>query len=140
MTDKLTPEQRKALMRRVKNKDTAPEMLVRRLLHSMGFRFRLHCKDLPGTPDIVLPRYRTVVFVHGCFWHGHDGCRRGARPASNTDFWNAKIDRNRERDTAATASLTHAGWRTLIIWDCEAKANKSALSARLSAFVKGDSE
>lgn len=140
MTDKITPQQRKALMGRVKNKNTAPEMLVRRLLHRMGYRFRLHRRDLPGTPDIVLPRYRTVVFVHGCFWHGHEGCRRGTCPASNKDFWNAKINRNCERDAMATTLLVCAGWRVITVWDCEIKAGESALSARLSAFVKGDGE
>lgn len=140
MTDKLTPQQRKALMGRVRNKNTAPEMLVRRLLHRMGYRFRLHRRDLPGTPDIVLPKYRTVVFVHGCFWHGHEGCRRGTRPVSNKDFWNAKINRNCERDATATTSLVGAGWRVITVWDCEIKAGEDALSARLSAFVKGDGE
>ena len=134
MADTFTPEQRSAVMARVKNRNTTPEKLVRRLLHQMGYRFRLHRKDLPGSPDIVLPRHKTAIFVHGCFWHGHDGCKRGARPTSNTEFWNAKIDRNIERDTLAICLLEKAGWTSLTVWQCEIK-DTMALQNRLLAFL-----
>src|SRR5688500_15685000 len=98
MADTFTKEQRSKIMSQVKSTNTKPEILVRQLLHRMGYRFRLHRKDLPGKPDIVLPRHHKVIFVHGCFWHGHEGCPRAARPTTNVDFWNTKIDRNVERD------------------------------------------
>lgn len=108
-------------MRAVKGRDTAPEMIVRRLAHAMGYRFRLHRKDLPGNPDLVFPRLHKVVFVHGCFWHGHP-CARGARiPVHNRDYWTAKIARNKERDGKARAALTALGWSSLTIWECEIK-------------------
>lgn len=134
MADTFTPEQRSAVMARVKNRNTTPEKIVRSLLHAMGFRFRLHRKDLPGSPDIVLPRHKTVIFVHGCFWHGHTGCRRGARPTSNTEFWNAKIDRNVERDRLAVSGLEQTGWRVLTVWQCELK-SPPTLRSRLAAFL-----
>ena len=135
-------------MSRVRARDTAPEMAVRRALHAAGYRYRLHRKDLPGKPDIVLPMYRTVVQVHGCFWHGHQ-CRRGDRlPATNAEYWRTKIRLNRERDRAATQALTGAGWRVITIWECEINqatrllletlqkersSNVAATSARLSS-------
>lgn len=134
MSDTFTPDQRSRIMALVKGKDTKPEKLVRSLLHRMGFRFRLHRKDLPGKPDIVLPRHRKAIFVHGCFWHGHDGCRRGARPTSNTEFWNAKIDRNVERDRLAVHALEDAGWHVLTLWQCEMK-SLPVLQARLASFL-----
>ena len=121
MADTFTPQQRSAVMARVKNRNTTPEKVVRSLLHQMGYRFRLHRKDLPGSPDIALPRYKTVIFVHGCFWHGHNGCRRGARPTSNIEFWNAKINRNIERDNRAVRELEGIGWRVFTLWQCEMK-------------------
>ncbi len=105
------------MMAAVKGKNTKPELIVRRALHAAGFRFRLHRRDLPGRPDIVLPRHRTAVFVHGCFWHGHD-CRRGRRPSTNVDFWGPKLDRNVERDLANQAALEAAGWQVVTIWEC----------------------
>jgi len=109
-------------MRRVTGANTSPELAVRRLLTAMGLRYRLHRKDLPGRPDIVLPGRRTVVFVHGCFWHGHD-CKRGARaPKANADYWQAKIGRNRTRDIATAAALETLGWRVVTVWECELKA------------------
>lgn len=117
MVDALTREQRSRAMSRIAGKDTAPELYVRRALHAAGFRFRLHRRDLPGSPDIVLPKHRTVVLVHGCFWHSHD-CPRGARPRSNTAFWTAKLDRNLERDRAVQACLEGLGWRVETIWGC----------------------
>ena len=119
MTDVYGPEKRSAVMRRVKGKDTAPELLVRRLLWRLGARYRLHRADLPGKPDIVLPGRRLAVFVHGCFWHGHD-CARGARvPKANRDYWIAKVGRNRSRDSGSRAALAALGWRVETIWECE---------------------
>ncbi|MDR1920342.1 MAG: very short patch repair endonuclease, partial [Candidatus Adiutrix sp.] len=104
-----------------KGKDTVPEKRVRSLLHRLGFRFRLHRRDLPGAPDIVLPKKRTVIFVHGCFWHRHPGCARASRPASNQAYWDRKFARNQARDAANQARLTSFGWRVIIIWECELK-------------------
>ncbi len=115
------PQTRSRIMRAVKGKDTTPELIVRRMTHAMGYRFRLHRKDLPGKPDLVFPKFRKVIFVHGCFWHGHD-CVRGARiPKANTEYWRSKITRNCLRDTANVAALKSLGWRTAIIWECELK-------------------
>jgi DNA mismatch endonuclease (patch repair protein) len=121
MSDNLTPEQRKKTMARVKSQDTTPEMKVRRLVHSLGYRFRLHRKDLPGKPDLVFPRLKKVVFVHGCFWHGHKGCKASKRPSSNTEYWNTKLDRNKKRDQDNIKKLIAAGWEPLIIWECQIK-------------------
>ena len=96
-------------------------MAVRRLLHALGYRFRIHRKDLPGTPDIVLPKYRTVIFVHGCFWHHHEGCKAASTPASNIDFWQTKFRRNQERDAQVKAQLESMGWKVIVIWECEVK-------------------
>jgi DNA mismatch endonuclease, patch repair protein len=125
-------ERRRKLMARFKGKDTRPELLVRRALHARGLRFRLHRRDLPGTPDIVLPRHRTVVFVHGCFWHQHEGCAVGRPPRSRPEFWSAKFTRNRERDASAASALEAMGWRVLTIWECEAK--EATLSEQLDAL------
>lgn len=122
-------------MRAVKGVDTAPEMTVRRLIHSMGFRFRLHRKDLPGKPDIVLPRLHRVVFVNGCFWHGHD-CARGARaPKANAEYWRAKIARNSERDAANLAALEAKGWRAEVVWECQLK-ELGKVKTRLRRFLR----
>ncbi len=121
-------------MQAVKSRDTAPEMVVRRLLHARGFRYRLHRRDLPGCPDLVFSRRRKVVFVHGCFWHGHS-CARGARmPKANADYWTAKIDRNRLRDAKTTARLLSEGWDVLIVWECEIA--NAGLSRRLIEFLE----
>jgi DNA mismatch endonuclease (patch repair protein) len=109
------------MMAQVKGKDTSPEMNVRRLLHSMGYRFRLHRKDLPGNPDIVLPKHKKVIFVHGCFWHGHKGCPRSKRPSTNVEFWNNKLSGNIERDRKNLAALRKLGWKPYVIWECQAK-------------------
>ncbi len=109
---------RSAVMRAIRSRDTRPELRVRSLLHRLGYRFRLHRRDLPGSPDIVLPGRRAVVFVHGCFWHGHD-CARGARaPKANAGYWSAKLARNRERDAGAQAALAALGWRVVVVWEC----------------------
>lgn len=121
MTDVFSSEKRSSVMRRVKGKDTAPEMKVRRLLWGMGARYRLHRKDLPGRPDIVMPGRKLAIFVHGCFWHGHD-CARGSRvPKQNRDYWLAKVGRNRDRDLAHRAALEAMGWRVLTLWECDLK-------------------
>ncbi len=119
MADKMTPEQRRRCMQHVHSEDTAPEMIVRRWLWKQGFRYRLHVKRLPGTPDIVLHRYHTVVNVNGCFWHGHENCRLFRLPKSNTAFWQAKIKRNRERDEANRERLKSMGWYSITIWECD---------------------
>ena len=131
-----TPEQRSRVMRAVKSRDTAPELAVRRLAHSLGYRYRLHRRDLPGTPDLVFPSRRKVVFVHGCFWHGHD-CPRGDRmPKTNAEYWTTKIARNRERYERQQAELRLDGWRVLTVWECETRAREK-LAARLRSFLDG---
>lgn len=121
MADTFSKNERSAIMRAVKSGDTKPEMLVRRLVHSCGYRYRLHRADLPGKPDLVFAYRRKAIFVHGCFWHGHD-CPRGARiPKSNTDYWLRKITRNQERDQANLAALRRQGWTSLIVWECQTK-------------------
>jgi DNA mismatch endonuclease, patch repair protein len=129
MADVFTPEQRSAVMRAVKSRDTQPELRVRRAAHTLGFRFRLNRSDLPGKPDLVFPSRRIAMFVHGCFWHGHD-CPRGARkPATNAVYWRTKIARNRARDEVSELALKEAGWRAVIIWECETR--DPALLAKL---------
>lgn len=120
-------------MSRVKNANTKPEILVRKLLHKLGYRFRLHNRELPGSPDVVLPRHRKVVFVHGCFWHGHT-CPRGKRPTSREDFWNTKLDKNLARDAKAQQELAEAGWNVLVVWECQTK-DQTALSELLNTFL-----
>ena len=120
MADVLTPEQRRLNMSRIRGKDTKPELVLRRGLHALGLRFRLHRKDLPGRPDIVFPRYRAAVLVHGCFWHGHD-CPLFKLPATRLEFWEAKIEGNRARDLRDVAALAAAGWRVLVVWECALK-------------------
>lgn len=121
-------------MAKVRSQDTKPEVLVRSLIHRMGFRFRLHNKHLPGNPDIVLPRHKKIVFVHGCFWHQHEGCPHAARPASNIAYWNKKLDGNVRRDKANLEKLAALGWRVLVIWECETR-NREQLILRLQEFL-----
>lgn len=121
-------------MSRISGRNTKPEIIVRKLVHHLGFRFRLHVRTLPGNPDIVLPKYRKIIFVHGCFWHGHENCRRSKRPSTNTEFWNKKIAGNIERDKAIIADLTKLGWKTLTIWQCEIK-DKEKLLELLKDFL-----
>lgn len=121
-------------MQAVKSKDTKPEMIVRRLAHALGYRYRLHRKDLPGAPDLVFPGKKTVFFVHGCFWHGHD-CARGSRqPKTNAEYWRAKITRNAKRDAANLKALEAQGWRALVVWECELK-DRGALTDQIKAFL-----
>lgn len=131
--DTRTPDQRRRIMQAVKSKDTGPELAVRRLLHGMGYRFRLHRRDLPGTPDIVLPKYRKAIFVHGCFWHSH-GCSKGQPPKSRRDYWLPKLEQNVERDRRKIEQLEREGWKVLVVWQCETK-DIEALTARLQEFV-----
>lgn len=121
MADVHTPEQRSFNMSRVRSKDTKPEMTVRKFLHGRGFRYRLHDKKLPGKPDVVLPKYKTVIFVHGCFFHGHEGCRYFVVPKTRTEWWLDKINGNRRRDAENYVKLTEAGWRVITIYECELK-------------------
>ena len=120
----MDPEARRKLMARFRGKDTKPEVLVRRALHRAGRRFRLHRRDLPGRPDIVLPRDRTVVMVHGCFWHAHEGCPDARVPKSRPDFWRAKFATNKARDARVKSELEALGWRVITLWECEAKASR----------------
>lgn len=127
-------EQRSRTMRAVRSRDTGPEILVRRLLHGMGYRYRLHRKDLPGTPDIVFGPRRKVIFIHGCFWHGHS-CPRGSRlPATNTEYWSDKIQRNVLRDAGQMERLRRSGWDVLVLWEC-GLADEAALAGKLAAFL-----
>jgi DNA mismatch endonuclease (patch repair protein) len=126
--DTHTPEQRSRNMSCIKCKDTKPEKIVRSLLHSAGYRFRIHRKNLPGLPDIVLPKYNVIIFVHGCYWHRHPGCRYASTPKTNTTFWQAKFDSNVKRDAATQQALTEAGWNVIIVWGCETKNPKSLLN------------
>lgn len=128
--DKLTPELRSRNMSRIRSRDTGPEKRVRALLHRMGYRFRLHRKDLPGKPDIVLPRHQTAILVHGCYWHRHPDCRFSYTPKSNRQFWENKFRENTARDARQLRELTTLGWRALIIWECETR-NPEVLSERL---------
>jgi len=134
-TDVYPPEKRSSVMRQVKGRNTTPELRVRKALTRLGARYRLHRKDLPGNPDIVLPGRKLALFVHGCFWHGHD-CARGARvPKQNRDYWTAKVSRNRARDAANRTKLEGLGWRVETIWECELK-DASALSQRLDHLLR----
>ena len=133
-TDVFAAPTRSAVMRRVKGKDTKPELKVRKALTALGARYRLHRKDLPGSPDVVLPGRRLAIFVHGCFWHGHD-CARGARtPKTNREYWMAKVGRNVARDERSRAALAERGWRVETIWECELK-DQAALEARLASLL-----
>lgn len=134
MADVHNKETRSYNMSRIKGKDTKPEMLVRRYLHAHGFRYRLHVKDLPGKPDVILPRYKTVIFIHGCFWHGHEGCKYFVVPKTRTDWWLAKINTNVANDEKAVTALTKAGWKIITLWECELKSTK--IEETLTALLK----
>ena len=135
MADKLTSSQRSHCMSRIRGKNTKQEILVRKGLHARGFRFRLHNKKLPGSPDIVLPKYGVAIMVNGCFWHGHKGCRYATKPKTNIEFWEAKIARNRHRDEVTTAHLEALGWTVITIWECELRTN-SQLDDRLNTLAE----
>ena len=134
-TDVFSPEKRSEVMRTVKSADTKPEIALRKALFARGFRYRLHVKGLPGKPDLVFPKYCAAIFVHGCFWHGHD-CARGARvPKSNRAYWTAKIARNKERDQKTVKALAHSGWRVYVVWECELK-DVSAAADRAADWLE----
>jgi len=135
MTDLLSTFRRSENMSRIRAKDTKPEMLVRRLLHSLGYRYRLHTKDLPGKPDIVFRRPKKVILVHGCFWHQHNKCREGRLPGTRQDYWVPKLGRNVNRDREQRESLEAAGWQILVLWECEIT-DPETLKTRLLAFLK----
>jgi DNA mismatch endonuclease, patch repair protein len=135
MADLFSRAKRSEIMSRIGATNTAPEMCVRRLLHALGFRFRLHRADLPGKPDIVLPRYCKIVLVHGCFWHGHAGCPRSVLPVSNTTFWEEKIGKNKCRDRRVQRELRRLGWEVLVLWQCQLK-NIEVLTDRLLSFLR----
>ena len=136
MADVHSKKVRSYNMSLIKGKNTKPEITVRKYLHAQGYRFRLHVKDLPGKPDIVLPKYKTVIFVHGCFWHQHPGCKHAARSASNQEYWEKKLDRNINRDKRNLNDLGLLGWRVLVIWECETR-DKAALVERMISFILG---
>ena len=135
MADKLTSSQRSHCMSRIRGKNTKPEILVRKGLHARGFRFRLHNKKLPGSPDIVLPKYGVAIMVNGCFWHGHKGCRYATKPKSNVEFWETKIARNKHRDEVTAAHLEALGWTVITIWECELRTS-SQLDDRLNTLTE----
>ncbi|MEA2760712.1 MAG: mismatch endonuclease, patch repair protein [Methylobacteriaceae bacterium] len=129
-------QSRSHILRAVRKKDTKPELAVRKLLHALGFRFRLHSRELPGSPDIVLPRHKAVIFVHGCFWHQHAGCRHANVPQSRPECWVPKLARNVERDRTSQIALKAAGWRILVLWECELR-DKGWLREQLLQFLAG---
>lgn len=135
--DIVSPEKRSRMMAGIKGKNTKPEMVVRKIVHAMGFRFRLHRKDLPGSPDLVFPSLRRVIFVHGCFWHHHPGCKFAYTPKTNAQFWLAKLEGNTRRDALALKMLDALGWEVLIVWECEIS-DQSALALKLNSFLTRD--
>ncbi|RAZ80314.1 very short patch repair endonuclease [Mesorhizobium atlanticum] len=134
MGDRLSPEARSAHMRLIRKKNTRPEVRVRKLLHSLGYRFRLHRHDLPGSPDIVLPKHMTAIFVHGCFWHQHAGCRLARKPKSRLDYWLPKLERNAMRDQEIDMRLRELGWHSATIWECETR-HEESLRGRLLVLL-----
>ena len=134
MVDHVTPERRSFIMSKVGQKNTKPEIILRRALHALGYRYRLHRRDLPGTPDIVFPSRRKVILVHGCFWHGH-GCRWGQLPKSRPEYWRPKIETNQERDKKTLTALREAGWEPLVVWQCELRDPDTAIQ-RVEAFLR----
>lgn len=138
MIDVVDKKTRSRMMAGIRGKDTLPEITVRKFLHSKGFRYRLHVKTLPGKPDLVFPKYHLALFIHGCFWHRHKGCRYATTPASNPEFWQKKFDDNVRRDKEVLRQLKRAGWRVLVIWECEI--NETELDALLHRIAELDSE
>ena len=134
MSDVFSRKKRSWIMARISGSNTKPEIVVRKILYGLGFRYRLNVRKLPGTPDIVLSKHSKVVFVHGCFWHGHKGCKRSTRPTTNVAFWNRKIDKNIDRDKKVLKELRRLGWKPLVIWECQTK-KPEALGKRLIRFL-----
>ena len=138
MPDHLSPKARSAHMRRIRKTDTKPEMRVRRAAHSLGYRFRLHRNDLPGTPDLVFPRLKKAVLVHGCFWHQHPGCRLARQPKTRLDYWLPKLERNRSRDQETTTALHALGWSVLVVWECQVPDDQAAARALAPFFSEAE--
>lgn len=141
MADIVDSATRSRMMAGIRSRNTRPELVIRSLLHRKGFRFRLHVRDLPGKPDIVFPRYRAVIFIHGCFWHGHAGCRLFRLPGTRTEFWQEKICRNQANDQKAEQALLAEGWRVCIVWECKIRASKkdyARLADMLSSWLLGE--
>jgi DNA mismatch endonuclease (patch repair protein) len=138
VADIFPPEKRSAIMKKIKPKGSKQEIFIRKLVHSMGYRYRLHKKDLPGKPDLVFVKYKKVIFVHGCFWHGHEGCKRSALPTTNVEFWTKKITGNIERDKLNCKRLEQLGWKHMVIWQCEINVSqKENLRKKIAAFLEG---
>lgn len=137
MADRISPEHRSWNMSRIRNKDTRPEKHLRSLLHRAGFRFRLHASNLPGKPDLILPRYHTVIFVHGCYWHRHPGCKNAAIPGTRTDFWVAKFQGTVKRDREVADKLINQGWRVIIVWECELENNSDSVIQKICQELTG---
>lgn len=135
--DTLTPEQRSERMSRVRSKDTKPELLVRRMIHGMGFRYRLHRRDLPGYPDLVFPSRGKIIFVHGCFWHRHGTCKFTRWPKSRMEFWKPKLEQNKSRDRANLTALRGMGWKVMVIWECQLE-DVERLAAKVKTFLEGE--
>ena len=134
--DRLSPEKRSRLMSLVRSKDTTPELIVRRLVHALGFRFRLHGRNLPGRPDLVFAGRQSVIFVHGCFWNQHKNCARSKRPEARATYWVAKLDRNIQRDRSNVLALRRLGWRVLTVWECQLRSPQS-VSRWITKFLEG---
>lgn len=139
MTDVVSKSKRSVMMSGIRAGNTRPEIQVRKYLHAAGFRYRLHVRRLPGSPDVVLPRYRLAIFVHGCFWHRHLGCRYAATPATRPEFWIEKLEKNRERDMRAQSELLALGWRVAIVWECSLKKSSNDSLIRLRDFIASES-
>ncbi|MGA2721588.1 MAG: very short patch repair endonuclease [Bryobacteraceae bacterium] len=137
MTDCFSTEKRREIMSRIRGADTSVELTVRKQLHRLGYRFRLHVASLPGRPDIVLPKYQRVIFVHGCFWHGHPGCGRATIPETNSEFWSRKINSNMARDKKSVRALRALDWKVLVLWQCQTK-KPDELDRRLQRFLGRD--
>ncbi len=131
----MSPAKRSALMSRIRGKNTVPEMTVRRIVHALGYRYRLHCRDLPGTPDLVFRRMKKIIFVHGCFWHRHQDCKYAYTPKSRQVFWRKKFRLNKQRDLVHMARLKNDGWRVLVVWECELASPKSATN-KINRFLE----
>lgn len=135
MSDIFERAKRSEIMSRIRGRDTKPELVVRRIAHRLGFRFRLHRRDLPGSPDIVFPRYRAIIMVHGCFWHRHSGCKYAYTPKTRVQFWRKKFEGNVVRDRRNELALSERGWRTMVIWECESK-DHQAVAERIESFLR----
>jgi len=134
MSDIFSKPKRSDIMSKIYGKETKPEILVRKYLFSKGFRYRKNVKEFPGKPDIVLPKYKTIIFIHGCFWHGHEGCKKSALPATNFEFWKDKLEKNKERDKSNIQKLQGRGWKVIVVWQCELR-NITIKDARLNNLV-----